>query len=714
MEIEIAQTTGPRTVRIASLLPARLSQTRCLLAHEFLRRVRDTPFDNDIATALRLLIARRTGAGDRGLTLQRRSHDLANAYRALNRWLSEASIFDMQRLLKDLLQGDVAAEILAAQVGLTGYIDGQIITSEDIVIILKHAIHGSPGLMSRRDVLQLAMRIAEIKLPYAADLPQLRVDVNAENLIEAMLLVRIQELTRQLFHDVTPPPPDATPVKPDAAMQMRLDATRRIAGIFAGLNVAVHHTIIKHVEQTLRSDWFRSRAYGLDADSLSRAIDENAARQLVIPTYPAWAEYNDPTIIDTMVVGGDWPQHVPEPTRELTLQSPAWGDPLIADLTLSVRVEPELILGLVNTYWQLTARLQRASTLYEVVTNGVAQALPLMTANITSTEYLGELATLPREMSGQPIITDELPRSLWPSDTNNWRLLKRGMSSWTSYTMAEAMARVHEDKRVTHAPVVIRGEQALAGVPRLAYLIPYFEVFDALHERSPMDIRTITTLFNMVPEEWDLYLASLRGSIESVGLQALAESFKFVGKLTLKDSGPEGKERTISPSERVWYHTSDVASFTAKEPISLGVRNNTTSGAGVKAEFLLYPFTHLPLSSTPSAILGSLQLVPIREMVMDQPAVIFDVAENKRFKNRGLIPITGWQLGGRDVWDIAAVRTIPERQNAVTFVDGDAAAGPERARKFNAVVRIGPPTPVAEIGETAPLRGRFMIFDTGE
>jgi hypothetical protein len=660
-------------------------------------------------------------------SLAKRLTGLAVAYSRIADWLQVQALLDRSKLERDILNGTILSTTLASQVGLIDSINAGVITSEDIAEILMNAVVPSGPSHSEGDIAKLLLSVVQVSIS-GTSLKDLTFEENFESIIEIALLIRLLELGRGIIASNT----KASNEVPDLARtnQLRLTNIRDIGASIASLWLIVSHDLLQHAYRWAIHPIMKSVTRSKLADSLKAAIEEQASRKMDIPAHPLWPEFNRDDLFD-MRLTSPWPPKPDEPTTELSIPSPEWGNPLISDLKLDAELSDAMANALVDTIWIIQDHTERAAHAYDRIREGVTPSLNLIPADIKEDEYQGGLATIPRSMTTMPIVSAELPRPVWYDDTNNFRLLNGDGSdhggrlrSWDRHTFAKVMRVIRRQESVSFIPVLVEGGGISPVTQGLPQLVPYFDIFDAPQPSIPMNKSYLLSLLDMTNDVMEDYIAQLTGNVASALARSLAEAFRHIGQVVVREKGSIELGEPLRPYDQKWYQTRDVTSFCDHHlddkgnPVSgiiLGQRENARiDGRTTTLEFILFPFTHVPSSVIVHDMYKHLVLldrVHRRIGYGNRPIVEWEDT------TRDILPlakIVGWKRHATQVDYIVLIRTMGADQEQMRYVELTTAQNILGVRYFNAIVKINEATPNSDIGTTTspPTRVMKTIIDS--
>jgi hypothetical protein len=707
MKIEIAPQEGNQKLWIADLLTVRYHQTRLVLAHKLRSEMSALPVMNEDLIALTILANAIEGKKSLSDTIRL----ISNAYHVVYTWVMNAAAHDLQRLQKDFEAGGVPVLALAAQTGLTDFIDSGVITGPDVSQIMMMAITERGFDRSQEQAVSAMMRLANMEIPIdAPDLITTDTDMAIEQMMTMAITIRLYEMMIAILDNPGKPVGAPTLPKPEAGVQMRAASARRVAAKLAYIECAAINSLRQHVTRFVELPWVLQKASGRIADSIRRATLEYARREIDVPPPPPWSEMMSNELFDRRVTGS-WPSNPPDPTWSLSVMYTYPIDPLVDDYTTKVELTSEYVSRLAVVLWEMVERATTSASNYILVAAEEKVVPNLSPIDLSDSMFHGHMATVGRTSDKLPLISGKIPSALWHEDTNNWRLLSSGMDPWRFYTYADAIHRIAMDARVKDVPVVITGAGNAMDLNSLPTIMPHFEIFDAPSAPMPKDLNMLALLWGLAVRDVEHYIENLHGGPSSIGLRLLAEALRFVGVVAVrkKESSAKSVGIVVYPFERTWYHTQAWKKFTdLTNPIVLCQRHVNDNGTSMEAEFVLYPFTHIPTSARPDGIIGSLELVPWDRQVANRPIVRYNVPEDRVAKS---VPISGWHTMEQSVADIVLIRTMPDGDVfKPVMVDSAKTDSPQRARCYNAAIRISEPTQALTVGNaiTNPPRYESM------
>jgi hypothetical protein len=705
------------------LLEARLAQTRLLLSSELMKPIEQLPVQTSLSRALIQLLKN----NGKVTPLARRLTSLAEAYSRIADWLRTQALLDRSKLERDILNGTILSTALASQVGLLDSINDGVITSEDIAEILMNAVVTSGPSHSEGDVAKLLLSMVQVSVA-GVPMTDLTFEENFESIIEIAILIRLLELGRGIIATNA----KASNEVPDMARtnQLRLTNIRDIGAAIASIWLIVSHDLLQHAYRWAIHPIMKSVTRSKLADALKAAIEEQASRKMEIPTHPLWPEFGRDDLFD-MRLTSPWPPKPDDPTFDLSIPSPEWGNPLISDLKIDAEISDAMANALVDTIWIIQDHTERAAYAYDRVREGVTPSLNLIPADIKEDEYQGGMATIPRSTTSLPIVCMELPRPVWYDDTNNFRLLNGDendhggrLRSWDRHTFARVMRIIQRQPDVHFIPVLVEGGGISPVTQGLPQIVPYFDIFDAPHPAIPINKSYLLSLLDMTDDIMEDYVSQLTGNVASALARSLAESFRFIGQVVVRERGSNELGEALIPYDQMWYQTRNVASFcdfslddkgNPRTGIILGERENAKiDGRSTTIEFILFPFTHVPSSVLIHDMhkhLVLLDRVHRRIGYGNRPIVEW---EDTSSDITPLTKIIGWKRHPSQVDYIILVRTLGDVKEQMRYVELTTAQNILGVRYFNAIVKINEATPNSDIGTatTPPPRVLKTVIDS--
>lgn len=708
MKIETPQVPGKYRVTMTRLLEPRLALQRATIMHNLRVAEVALPVQNLMTLAL-ALIMKPLLENAKDMSIVQRLRDLSKFFYAIHEYLIKAAEFNIQKANEQLSGGELIAAI-AQQVGLTALFARNIATDADAIAIIQTATANAAGAATRVDAAATIACVAEYtKWSGKDDYAFLRglKDIMKERVpfLNIMVGIRLMELAAGELKTPTHPVEAATLPKPEQVVSARSLNVRSIAAIFASIEVICANDLRHHVTEITKHRWMVDTLVARGSFDLSSALAEWDARQVRIPNAPRWEEWSTKDLFEERFLP-TWARNVPEPTRELNLVGPDWGNALVGDFSLEVDITPDVSSRLTNMVWEFQTATEKASAFYDQI-SGMNEAHGNFAPcpQLTVEQFSGGMSTVPRATSELMLVPFELPRQRYFADTLTWMLLKQPLNTFTHYTYAEVIAQLSATPAAQHIPIMVEGPEdfAFKALHRLGTLVPYFELFDAPAEPSPMNLGSLLMLWRMPPDIFQRYISTLAGDVDDIGLKVLAQSLRYVGQLSVRPKGSKNGGVVVYPLDRLWYHASDLtAVLDADHPILLGTQRTAMfESKRTEADVILTRFTHLPHTADPMSILNDgLKAVPVHQIVAHKPSWVFEF--DKPVKPT--VGIRGWKLHPKPVVDII---TVPMRPADGGFdpisIDSDEEGFPQRAYHYNAEVTIRDATTESTSGVRVPV-----------
>jgi hypothetical protein len=700
----------------------RLDATQTALAVELMRPMDQLPVMNITLRALELVI-RNFGRAGANASLIDITLQIASALRAFGDWV-KFSVQADKRKGEEFLSGSssMITATLAAETGMSKYLQDGTITAGDIVALLAFARQGSGPAFSEPDAAKVLRFFAMAKV-IEPDHKSLGEEAGRRALYNKLLLIRFTEFARGVLTTKAP----VMEILPDnvaSTAQVRIEAAYKAAAMLASLAVSSVADLTNHVRSLLLHPWMRQLAKGETSDAVTRWAAELQSRRMVLPAVPQWPELAVQGLYDSSF-SGLFAFKVKPALEDINEGTAAWGRPLLNQMTLlSDGIGRTALSTVTGIMWGISEYFESAYASYKAASAGFAMPLRLVPIDGNPLKSDSLVTTIPSVTSQYSFYPKRMSVFRWSPRTDIARTFATPLSPMRLHTLEKfRVAAAGQGEAAKWIPSVVVGPADNSMASFKNALVPFFKPWNEPMSRLPINRDSLLQFIGLTDFDLREMIAGWSGAT-SLDAMVLAERLRYVGVIVI---ATDGKGEVIPTLDGSWYHCYDVRPFMEQDSdkhIELGyaplasVRTHMSLGtqarvsetkpkpptrptdltASVKVSFV--PFTAIPCSAVLSSLKNNQREVPQTQLRPHRPVFAWVWAQQE--EPQALMEIDAWQVWGDSVRDVVFHESyVDSPQSLVTVTGSDDNEDPFAYFAANAIIGIdgddSPSAPLASL-----------------